>query len=687
MWLASDCEAAIGQLCAGIAQRRAEGAASHATTMLPSLIKYCGSAIEDTVEAFAQALKQDAATKEDYPLFAAIASSGAGKTELCHQLVLRAPPLLNESCGTKACVIVHVSFNQNTTWALQERDILKAMWWRVVLALTGDRPKPGLLGFNPQSWPASFEDMESAIREAAAAANSCSPKETAVVFLLDEITKVPQQQRCHMLDDLTSLQQARLMENTPLFVLATSLDLHHDLSEWQTRSKRKIEPIPLHVPDSTLLEKIANMAVEKALDWRGLAPGRRKELLGRGDLHRVMQYNVHVIGHHYRSLELVLKLFFEGVLTPACLANIADEKIKTSLHPTATNEDPLRNPFALRLADEVCVTAASQDDKKKASCRFLTNLLLSRVEQFVSENSVAKLLNIGIAFVRERDGHRLDRVRPYFQLPLLFEFWKERARELLGPCFDDPERAFSRTAARAMSAVLGQLGSMLQPQEMKDRSRSFEQIIPRLMFVRLCVKHNLHMDETTDASSISASLEKLLPGAKLVPWSGAPNVTTSSVSVTLGRPDDKFVRFARGIDVASPDDKFAPVRALHDEFSPTTFLREQGKIDTEAIESAGPMTTDGSLLLWSMKLRQHNSDSVAKVANRVHEIAAATDIQKGRYWAVVVNCQPADKVDEASIPEGTIYLPADCTKALLSPFGASYLLVDVCLKAGINVAE
>eukprot|EP00050_Salpingoeca_kvevrii_P017607 m.66648 g.66648 ORF g.66648 m.66648 type:complete len:99 (-) comp7631_c0_seq1:55-351(-) len=97
--------------------------------------------------------------------------------------------------------------------------------------------------------------------------------------------------------------------------------------------------------------------------------------------------------------------------------------------------------------------------------------------------------------------------------------------------------------------------------------------------------------------------------------------------------------------------------------------------------------TDHGLLLWSMKLRQNCSGNVAKVASKIHEIAQLVGLQEGNYWAVVVNCQPESEIDVGPIPEGTLYLPAECTKALLSPFGASYLLLDVWRNAGIDVAE
>jgi hypothetical protein len=247
--------------------------------------------------------------KENFPLLAAFAVKGQGKTELCRQLVL-ADDLHDNLPGVEKVVTIHVSFSQDSTYNEADREfgIIQGLIWRILDAFSADYSFATRQKENIQ-----LADVIAVIRDECRTENSTETSKIGIFILLDEFMKVDvDSERTKLLNEICSLQQKHLQKEIPTFFFVTSLTYVPVDHIVRTDSGRHIFAIPLPVLADSSLEEIANLIHDSICKVLACSPDLQATELrafnAKGDLRRLISVAVYVSGRHFRSLETVVKV-------------------------------------------------------------------------------------------------------------------------------------------------------------------------------------------------------------------------------------------------------------------------------------------------------------------------------------------------------------------------------------------
>jgi len=582
--------------------------------------------------------------KEECSIFATFGAGGQGKTELCRELVRHLPSALQKSCDTiLACVCILISFNQETVWTSQENSdpSFKPIWKRFCMEMNIDMDN---------SWqPTSMENMIDFFREAAANAYNVELRQTCVCLLLDEIINVFENNRREILNHLSAIQQSGLIHSFPTFFLTTSLKVEPVHQILTTESKRPLIPIPLPILEETKTrEYVTNQIVDAIFSfWDGvLLASEEKKIRGKGDLRRLVQRSVYHVGNHFRALEEFIKAAFQNLVPSSFSRSSKYVKYLQQAFLMGENEcrSNLEEPYKLEL---VTPPSASDADEIIACDIFSDHLLLGDGEYWVREQGdIARLLSYHIVFVRKRSTQDVFNFSPLISLPLLFRAWRNMRNQNL------------------LYSTLARIADLVMPTNMQEASTYFEEVILQLMLARLLIHAKKEISQP-----VRVPLKKLLPNAIIVPWDNQ----NDNLIVEVDQLSLMTTPFLQGVDNGTPDQA---LRALLEPLPANCLFRMQGRVPAKGIEEVGPMVMESEhskrMLIWSMKLRQHNcKETATSVARNLHKLLQQEKKDK-QYYAVVVTCQKADSIK--GLCPGSIAVPSETLQVILEPFGASYML-------------
>jgi hypothetical protein len=257
------------------------------------------------------------------------ATAGAGKTTLLRYLRQKADTVRYnavESCGDANWMVQswnapcaadtthskrhvrHVfvgfaTFNQaSTTQFDAPTDTTDMIEHRCVWRILFDA---GLAPKWNENFRLTFPDAAAALRAKIGTAKGCKPEEVAIVFLIDEATKIINDgARSRLLDKIAGWQQADLENGHPALSIVAGLSLFAVGDQWITTTQRQLAALPL--PPLALVPKALATDVKQEL---GLRSSRAWELLA----------YISAAGGHPRTLEFIaaaLKFPQRGVELP-----------------------------------------------------------------------------------------------------------------------------------------------------------------------------------------------------------------------------------------------------------------------------------------------------------------------------------------------------------------------------------
>eukprot|EP01013_Petalomonas_cantuscygni_P000519 TRINITY_DN1053_c0_g1_i1.p1 TRINITY_DN1053_c0_g1~~TRINITY_DN1053_c0_g1_i1.p1 ORF type:complete len:751 (+),score=75.36 TRINITY_DN1053_c0_g1_i1:77-2329(+) len=511
---------------------------SRKPTLLTALIGNKGSAVQVSVNAIDKlwrACGPRAEVKEALPIPATFGPAGHGKTHLCRQLADCLPLHLQKTHRIPHCVCLLVTFNQTTTWGTlkpdKDKNTVGAVAARCLLSLQ----KSPVLVDGP--WPATFPEMLEDIRAAVKRFHKVDDcKSIAVCILLDEIMKVPCEQRRHILDEMTGAMQTDLSLFRPTFLLITSLDTKPVVDVLQTACNRPLAPVPLHgitqndarhIADRIFNFLIACLATVVSKD--DVAAAR-----GCGAVWRWLLHYVDRAGPHFRSLETVVREALGSFCPPdIVLSRLAAEDRGVVEHfdfPPSRSSSPAEclskwrtadAPFAVIFTD----VHATKDHERQALGVFAALAIALPQTQFrcvgsdlegpappavegeslvspqgcerwssdsegwlsEADEEVSKLLNDHILFVRHRHPTKVFYFRPAVNLAI---FSDSAAQVPVAT-----ERALSRLPASrkiflddAAAVVLLRELDLLLRSSGRESSFALEDVLPAALLLRgLCL--------------------------------------------------------------------------------------------------------------------------------------------------------------------------------------------------------
>eukprot|EP00047_Mylnosiga_fluctuans_P022012 m.112060 g.112060 ORF g.112060 m.112060 type:complete len:767 (-) comp9104_c0_seq1:130-2430(-) len=671
-----------------------------ASTLLCDIIGIQGNAVQAVQRGFAELWARCGRpgmmmNKENCPNFATFGAGGQGKTELCRDVVKLLPGQLQSFPGVTACVCLHISFGQMTTWESSDQRAMANSYgsaalpiWRrclINLALASSLDDAMCITWAPRS----VSELTAFFQSAGAAAFGVPESSVMVCVLLDEIMKVSSSERSCLLNEIATVQQESLLQKLPTFFLITSLEAAPIVDVLVTASKRPVTSIPLPVLEDLDREAVVDRLLDTILAlWReaDLSPAEQLQIRGAGMLRRLIQGCVHQTGNHFRALEDVVR----SLITKFVPAQFNEDAARNlhELPPCMLQPVDLCKPLLLLLADpstiftiHIPTPLCSPKMGQAASELFIEHLLVGAEKWWAPEEALKRFLDYHAILVRERDPDNAVQIRPHVSLPLIFEAWaldeatvRYRYCTVRGPAKDgsitlDQIDRKRWSVDEAFRLALACLATLLRPSG-KEANRMFEDLIIAVTFVRLVVLgRKFNSDEV--------SLAELLPGAIIVPWTregpaaGPPTVHLDRhAPLTLCTSVVKPSAGATDVLDALLDVSLASLAGV--------FFVRQGKVDSKLIEAVGPLVhsgTQASRLLWSMKLRQANIRTTAEaILAGIHSEMRLREPRDGSYMAVAVTCQRA-KIQEHLIPPGSIIIPADTLQTMLRPFGASYMPV------------
>lgn len=190
--------------------------------------------------------------------------------------------------------------------------------------------------------------------------------------------------------------------------------------------------------------------------------------------------------------------------------------------------------------------------------------------------------------------------------------------------------------------------------------------------------------------SISISFDKLFPAAVILPWRNEEVLVASHFlwnapfCLEEKLPDAPVNPSPRRNSI----DLLLMAHNLSTASIPTLCVKRSTRRITEGIEYVAchwARREDHSrplLLLCSMKLQPSGSretmDSGLKtIAENIHSIANEAGLEEGQYYVVVYCCRNEASIDSRSLPKGTIIVGVEGVRAILQPFGLSFLLFDL----------
>jgi hypothetical protein len=221
-------------------------------------------------------------------------------------------------------------------------------------------------------WSASFDidfhKLAWMLRVTISAAKGCEPDEVAVVFLIDDVTNIPEDPRCVLLDAFADLQEWHVADGRLSFFIVAGLSLSEMAPCWSTAA------LPLLPLEALPRELAAEVATDAHLDH-----SRRLELLG----------SISMAGGHPRTLEHVTQAMKDpqcnvSLPVPRTAAELAwvwdvfaDSIIAPSMHyfvdadslVTEPEHEPLR-----RLLDLNCLR---QHPEKAEEARVWSTIVLT----------------------------------------------------------------------------------------------------------------------------------------------------------------------------------------------------------------------------------------------------------------------------------------------------------------------
>jgi hypothetical protein len=120
----------------------------------------------------------------------------------------------------------------------------------------------------------NFTQAAKALRAMISTANSCDPDEVAIVFLLDEVTNIPEGPRRVLLGALAAWQQQDLAEGRPSVFVVAGESLF-ELGEQWVKCSRPIAALPLpplvKLPHELAADVVNDVRLDQSRRWELIA--------------------------------------------------------------------------------------------------------------------------------------------------------------------------------------------------------------------------------------------------------------------------------------------------------------------------------------------------------------------------------------------------------------------------------
>jgi hypothetical protein len=306
------------------------------------------------------------------------------------------------------------------------------------------------------------------------------------------------------------------------------------------------------------------------------------------------------------------------------------------------------------------------DDKNSASM-FSTALecfmqLILNPDMVVDENNYIDLEDVGIVYVKYRHPVVFSRITPRVSLPFLYSYSTQPSSKI--------SQQFT-----AHAYLLRLVCEALQGVNC-DLPESFEDVMLPVELLRIFALKQSEVEKQ------HFPIERIFPGAVIVPWVTAATVVSRNYQDILSTTCEKYLEgpCCGGRENAK--------RLIELAKSTNVIWYKQTKsCQTECIESVSchlSTLSEGAseklLFLNSMKLRTPKSVNPRVIAQEIHSLAAEAGLKSGQYYAALYCCNSFSTIDTHTLPPGTIIITSECLKALLHPFGASFLMNSVCSK-------
>jgi hypothetical protein len=132
----------------------------------------------------------------------------------------------------------------------------------------------GLAPKRPRNLDLNFTQAAKALRAMISTANSCDPDEVAIVFLLDEVTNIPEGPRRVLLGALAAWQQQDLAEGRPSVFVVAGESLF-ELGEQWVKCSRPIAALPLpplvKLPHELAADVVNDVRLDQSRRWELIA--------------------------------------------------------------------------------------------------------------------------------------------------------------------------------------------------------------------------------------------------------------------------------------------------------------------------------------------------------------------------------------------------------------------------------
>ena len=647
-------------------------------TLLSQVIGYQGpSVLEEVCNQFATLWqnRRFMLQKEYCPLSVVFGVEGQGKTELCKQLVIHLPQIINQhkhfNSLIKGSACFYLSFGQKTTWGINEVDnnenIKKVIWWRFLDMFD--------IEYSTDNWePMDLFQFLHFFRKVTAKVNKCGMKETAICLLLDEIANVDLEPRKKILEYLPSIQQNHLCHNKATFFLITSLEAKYVADNLIVELNRPLSSISLPIIEDNNKKNVAKCIYDKILlCWNEyLTEKAMKDIRGSGSLLHLILFLVYHVSDHFRSLEVVLKKMIE-LFVPEQFVKFGfpEESIPIAIalnNNVGECKNNLENPlkFMHLISNNLCCSFLAGDQADYAHKLFFYKRMIDNND---SEDEREPILQV----IRDRAGvNRIYNILPYISLPYLFKYWNWMHKR---SDFFQNDHAFkndllpeyencSATPEEWTKLFFGSVPNLLMS---KTPQKAFATLIPVILFLRMIAY-------SASRRVRWVSLNDLLPGLIFRPWDDKNEVPRID-NINLA---DRTACYS----YAAGDD---PNRGLEDlvlYFAKKEFFRFQnGNVDSKLIEFAGPFVfhfnSPKRLLLWSVKFQERMQIPLSTIANDIMNEIDAINQPRKSFYSVIAVPQKRDEINIEEIPRGTIVLPYETLDVILRPFGACSFLLSL----------
>jgi hypothetical protein len=260
--------------------------------------------------------------KTRIPLSVVIGASGQGKTEMLMWLLRDELPggaiyqLLKNAFQAKHVVAVFATFNQKTTWTVEDEQHPVAALLSRLMCYSAKKEWCQSMTSAVADQQINFTNFTKKLRQLHGAAHGVGADEVVVLVLVDEIRKMDAKSRTFVLNCLCDGMQNDISQRLPTLVVASCLDVSSVFAVVTRGSQRPVLPLP--VPPCPVgpegLGTIERLFVDKlARNTLFRAPSVQKAIVSK------FKHDLHATGGHYRAIERLWEHYSSDTNLQTCV--------------------------------------------------------------------------------------------------------------------------------------------------------------------------------------------------------------------------------------------------------------------------------------------------------------------------------------------------------------------------------